>query len=135
VRVCLDTNVLVAAFATRGLCADVLRAVLTEHDLVLGEVILVELRRALESKLKLSGDRVAVVEAALGSVPILPRPSRPAAIDVRDSSDRWIVATAVDGKADVIVTGDRDLLDIRDAAPLPILDPRSFWEMLRRRTT
>lgn len=134
-RVCLDTNVLVAAFATRGLCADVLRAVLTEHDLVLGEVILVELRRALKGKLKLSDDRVAVVEAALGGVSILPRPSRPAAIDVRDPSDRWIVATAVDGKADVIVTGDRDLLDIRDAAPLPILDPRSFWEMLRRRST
>lgn len=134
-RVCIDTNVLVAAFATRGLCADVLRAVLTEHDLVLGEVILVELRRALKGKLKLSDDRVAVVEAALGGVSILPRPSRPAAIDVRDPSDRWIVATAVDGKADVIVTGDRDLLDIRDAAPLPILDPRSFWEMLRRRST
>jgi len=40
VRVCLDTNVLVAAFATRGLCADVLRAVLTEHVPVLGDVIL-----------------------------------------------------------------------------------------------
>jgi predicted nucleic acid-binding protein len=47
VRVCLDTNVLVAAFATRGLCADVLRTVLAEHDLVVGEVILAELRRVL----------------------------------------------------------------------------------------
>ena len=43
-RVCLDTNVLVAAFATRGLCADVLRTLVTKHDLVIGEVTLTELR-------------------------------------------------------------------------------------------
>jgi len=32
VRVFFDTNVLVSAFATRGLSADLLRLVLTEHD-------------------------------------------------------------------------------------------------------
>lgn len=134
-RVCLDTNVLVAAFATRGLCADVFRTGLTEHDLVLGEVILVELRRALRGKLKLSEDRLALVEAVLGNVPVVPTPARPAPIKLRDPSDGWIIATALDGAADVIVTGDRDLLDVRDAAPLPIVDPRSFWEMLRSRGT
>ena len=41
-KVCLDTNVLVAAFATRGLCADLLRTVVTKHELVIGEVILTE---------------------------------------------------------------------------------------------
>jgi hypothetical protein len=41
VRACLDTYVLVAAVATRGLRSDVLRSVLlTEHELVLGEVSL-----------------------------------------------------------------------------------------------
>ena len=33
-RVFLDTNVLVSAMATRGLCADVLREILTSHRLV-----------------------------------------------------------------------------------------------------
>ena len=36
-NVALDTNVLAAAFGTRGLCADLLRVVLTGHDLVLAE--------------------------------------------------------------------------------------------------
>ena len=35
-RVFLDTNMLVAAFATRGLCEDVLRTTLSEHELVIG---------------------------------------------------------------------------------------------------
>jgi len=37
VKVFLDTNVLVSALATRGLCADLLRKVLTEHELLVGK--------------------------------------------------------------------------------------------------
>jgi putative PIN family toxin of toxin-antitoxin system len=131
VRVCLDTNVLVAAFATRGLCADVFRTVIAEHDLVLGEVIMTELRRALKTKFRLPEDRVAAVEVALGMFPLVPKPRDPSPLAVRDPADRWVLATAVAGDADVLVTGDQDLLAVRDDAPLPILDPRAFWELLR----
>jgi hypothetical protein len=48
-RVFLDTNVLVAAFATRGLCADVLRLVLVHHELVTSAVVVAELQRALSA--------------------------------------------------------------------------------------
>ncbi|HET9799189.1 MAG TPA: putative toxin-antitoxin system toxin component, PIN family [Gemmatimonadaceae bacterium] len=130
-RVCLDTNVLVAAFATRGLCADVLRAVLADHDLVIGDVILAELRRTLAKKFGLPADRIEAVEDVLSSFPSIPRPSEPADVDLRDPDDRWILATAIAGEATVLVTGDRDLLDARQRAPIPILDPREFWEFLR----
>ena len=130
-RVCLDTNVLVAAFATRGLCADVLRAVLTEHELVLGEVILVEFRRALKTKLKVPVDRIESAEAVFNTIEIVPKPERPSALKIRDPDDRWILATALDGKADVLVTGDKAVLAVADDAPLLILEPRAFWELLR----
>lgn len=130
-RVCLDTNVLVAAFATRGLCADVLRTVLAEHDLVIGEVILAELRRTLATKLKVPSDRIEAVQAVLSSVPIIPKPKRPADMAIRDSADKWIVATAILGAADVLVTGDNDLLTVAADSPIPILDPRAFWDLLR----
>jgi putative PIN family toxin of toxin-antitoxin system len=119
VRVCLDTNVLVAAFATRGLCADVVRTVLGEHDLVLGEVILSELRRTLSTKFKLPVDRVDAVEAVLASVPVIPKPDQPAELAIRDRTDRWILATAIAGNATLLVTGDRYLLDVRSASPIP----------------
>jgi predicted nucleic acid-binding protein len=72
VRVCLDTNVLIAAFATRGLCADVLRAVLTEHELVLGEVIVAEFRRVLKTKFKVPEDRISSAIAVFSTVEIVP---------------------------------------------------------------
>jgi putative PIN family toxin of toxin-antitoxin system len=131
VRVCLDTNVLIAAFATRGLCADVLRAVLTEHDLVLGEVILTEFRRVLKAKFKLPAERIASAEAVFSAVEIVPKPKKPSTIQVRDRDDRWVLATALAAQADVLVTGDDHLLAVAAEAPLPILRPRAFWELLR----
>ena len=58
-RVFFDTNVLAAAFATRGLCADLFAHVLLEHELVVGEVVLRELRNKLKTKLKLPVRRSA----------------------------------------------------------------------------
>ena len=130
-RVCLDTNILIAAFATRGLCADVLRAVLTEHDLVLGEVIVAEFRRVLKTKFKVPEDRIASAIAVFSTVEIVPKPDEPSSLQVRDRADRWVLATALAGQADILVTGDSDLLDVADQAPLPILAPRAFWELLR----
>ena len=76
-RVCLDTNVLVAAFATRGLCADVFRTVLAEHDLIVGEVILTELRRVLTTKFKVPSNRVDAIEAIFAPCPVVPKPKAP----------------------------------------------------------
>lgn len=134
-RVCLDTNVLVAAIATRGLCADVLRTVLAEHELVVGEVILAELRRVLTTRFKVPHDRVEAIETIFAPFPLLPKPSAPSEVPVRDPSDRWILATALAGSADVLVTGDEDLLAVAEDVPLRILSPRAFWELLRQPPT
>ena len=132
-RVFLDTNVLVAAFATRGLCADVLRDVLTAHELLVGQVVLAELERALTRRLRLPATTVEAILQFLREYEVVPNPKEPASLPVRDSADRWIVASALAARADVLVTGDRDLLDIAAQAPLRILDPRAFWELTRRR--
>ena len=130
-RVCLDTNVLFAAFATRGLCADVLRAVLADHELVVGEVLFGELERALRVKLSLPEAQIAAVLAALVTPDPVPRPLEPDPLTVADPDDAWVVATAVAGRADVLVTGDAALLAAAPGAPLPILSPRGFWTWLR----
>jgi putative PIN family toxin of toxin-antitoxin system len=132
VRVCLDTNVLVAAFATRGLCADVVQTVLTEHELILGEAILAKFRRVLKTKLKAPEDRIASAEAVFSSIELLPKPKAPSSLPIPDRDDRWILATAVMGRADVLVTGDDDLLSVAAEASLLIVTPRAFWELLRR---
>jgi putative PIN family toxin of toxin-antitoxin system len=132
VRVCLDTNVLVAAFATRGLCADVLRTVLVDHELVMGEVLLEELDRVLAAKLRVPQARRVAVRAALTTTVVVPRPAAPHPMPLADEDDRWLAATAVASGAEVLVTGDQVLLAAGDRAPLPMVTPRAFWERLRQ---
>ena len=130
-RVFLDTNVLVSAFTTRGLCADVLRVVLRDHTLLTGEFNLRELRRVLRTRMAAPEPVVASAESLLREQVVIPMPEEPATADVRDPDDAWVLASALSGKADILVTGDRDLLALQSDAPLAILTPREWWDRLR----
>ena len=127
-RVFLDTNVLVAAFAARGLCEDVLRVVLTRHDLLVGSTVIGELERVLTKKLGMSNRQArAFAQFVRDSAEVIEAKS-PA--PESDPDDQWVLAAAIEGRADILVTGDRDLLDIQDQAAIPIVTPRGFWEAL-----
>jgi len=133
VRVFLDTNVLVAAFATRGLCADVLRVVLAEHELLISPTVVQELARALTEKIHVPEQTVRDINAFLRTsasfVDALPKASP---VEVRDPDDVVILGEALAGEADVLVTGDRDLLDLGEIPALRLLDSRGFWQLVRR---
>lgn len=132
-KVCLDSNVLISAFATRGLSADVLRVVLAEHELLVPTVVLVEVVRVLQDKFQLPTAVLAGVTRLLESQTVVPKPPEILSVPVRDPDDAWVLASAVAGGAEVLVTGDADLLVLGAKAPLPILTPRGFWEQLRGR--
>lgn len=130
-KVFFDTNVLIAAFATRGLCADLLSYVVQEHELVVGEVVLAELREKLRKKIKLPKETVAEIEALLRETVVVKKPRKHLALKITDPDDEWVVASAVAGGADVLVTGDAAVLKIAKRAPLRIVSPRELWELLR----
>jgi putative PIN family toxin of toxin-antitoxin system len=76
--------------------------------------------------------QVDAVEELLREQTVIPKPDRPFDIKLRDLDDKWVLASAVAGGADVLVSGDKDLLSLGEAAPLPLLHPRAFWELVRR---
>ena len=53
----------------------------------------------------------------------------------RDASDNKFLDLAVSGAADVIVTGDRDLLDLHPFEQIPILTPAAFLEWIENKDT
>jgi putative PIN family toxin of toxin-antitoxin system len=131
VRVAFDTNVLVSAVATRGLCADIFNLVLAEHQLVVSETVLAEVRRVLKQKMRVPDEVIAEFEALLRAEASVVAKAKTVSIPVRDKSDMPVLAEAISGKAEVLVTGDRDLLEVTAKVPLDILSPRGLWERLR----
>ena len=74
-RVFFDPNVLVSAFLARGLCADLLRLVLSQHILVTSDVVLAELREVLSRKGRLPAPQIEAIEMFLREQPVVPRPA------------------------------------------------------------
>jgi putative PIN family toxin of toxin-antitoxin system len=131
VKVYFDTNVVLAAFATRGLCADLFAHVLLEQELLVGERVIRELRNKLRVTLKLSKDVIDEIEALLRDQTVVKTPAEHLSLGISDPDDEWVVAEAMAGEADVLVTGDAALQKLGKRAPLQILSPRGLWERLR----
>jgi putative PIN family toxin of toxin-antitoxin system len=127
VRVLLDTNVLVAAFISRGQCSELFEHAGSEHELVTSEVVLRELRRALLEKLEFPEAEVieAVELVRLRSRSVEPTPLGQSVS--RDPDDDRILATAVAGECQCLVTGDEDLLVLESYEGIRILRPADFW--------
>ncbi len=130
-RIALDTNALISAFATRGLSSDVLNLILSDHQLVLGETVLTELDRVLRTKLKVPDDTIQETKAFLRTQAVVVGSPPPLDLPIRDKDDVPVLSEAVQGLAEVLVTGDQDLLSVAQSAPIQILTPRGLWEFLR----
>ncbi len=131
-KIFLDTNVLVSAFIARGLCADFLEVILADHQLMTGEVVLKELESVLAIKLNVPQTEILDTLRFLRKHYVEPIPDRPSEVKVRDEDDRWVLETALRAKANILVSGDKDLLDVsKNISQLRIISPRGFWELLK----
>ena len=131
-KIFLDTNVLISAVATRGLCADVMREVLTSHELVVCEALISELKRNLKSKIKLSNELIEEFTAMLQSDSVFVKPESSITINGIDKNDCAILSCAIQGDAQLFVTGDRELLNLQKVEQLIIISPREFWERSKK---
>lgn len=136
-RITVDTNVLISALFWQGIpdrVIDIFKR--QEALLLLSEDILAELER------KLSSTKFA---SRIGAVAISPAEvvdtfrgmaevTAPADVPedtVRDPKDRMILACAVGGKADFIVSGDKDLTSLTAYQGIPIVTPSAFLSFMR----
>lgn len=109
-RIALETNVLISAFATRGLSADVLNLALADHQLVLGETVLGEFARILRTKLEAPADIIEETTAFLRTQAGIISSAPPLALTTISS-----------------VSPTRP--------PIRILNPRGFWDLLRTQSS
>ena len=123
-----DTNVLLAAFLTEGVCAKLLtRARKQQFNLVTCPFILHEFERILSKKFTATKQErenalALITEAAQDIV----HPAKTVAGVCRDKDDDNVLACALDADADNLVTGDKDLLQLKVFRGIRIITPREF---------
>jgi putative PIN family toxin of toxin-antitoxin system len=132
VNVLLDTNVLIAAFASQGTCADLFEHCARRHTLITSEAILAEFKSAGMATLGFSrqdADHAAALIRARARIVV---PARIPAEACRDPNDLHILGAAVAGDCQCLLTGDRDLLTLKRYATIPIISPSEFWRYEQR---
>ena len=132
-RVVLDANVIIAAFATRGLCQAVVEYCLDNHDLVLSDPLMTEITRNLKKKLKVPVETTDEIERFLQAHTMVVEPADVDLTACKDKKDLMVLGTALAARAFYLVTGDQDLLKVKRFGGFGILGPRAFWEKIRRR--
>ena len=131
-RVVLDVNVVVSGVFWDGPPHTILKAALLgKTTLLVSAPILTEYRAVLERVAGRAGaDIVTKWNRILTEIGKMVEPQELGGI-CRDPDDEKYLEAAVDGRAQALVSGDKDLLVLKDIHGIPILPPRAFLPALR----
>jgi len=137
VRAVLDTNVLVSGLvAEHGLPRQILdawlegRYILVTSLYLIEELIHVLSYPRIAERIRLDDAELAAILAALlFKAEVVPGQLRLPGV-TRDPKDDAVVACAKEGEADVIVSGDQDLLVLGEYEGIRVVTPRRYVEIL-----
>lgn len=62
---------------------------------------------------------------------VFAEPAKLPSVELRDKDDLPVLAAAIAAGAEVLVTGDKELLDLGHIEGLEIISPRQFWEKVK----
>jgi len=133
-RLFFDTNVLIAALISHGICAELFEHCLTSHTILTTEWVLGEYHRSLRKKFSfdkhLTEESLSFLKTNLTVVKAQTLKKRVC----RDADDDNVIAGALSGKADCLITGDKDLLILKKFKNIPIIPPKDFWKFESKST-
>src|SRR4030042_3717446 len=112
-KLVLDSNIIVAAYAGRGLCNSLFELCLDRYSVIISDFILVEVRRTLHTKLKMPTKNVQIIIDYLKEFCILSVYEKLKENICRDKNDNDIIALALSNNAEYLITGDKDLLVLK----------------------
>jgi putative PIN family toxin of toxin-antitoxin system len=128
VRIALDSAVLIAAHISRaGVCTEMLEEILLHHELVISDFILAELERKLVEKFNFPRRESEQVGAFPRRVGIVVQPADLPSNLCRDPTDAPVLGTAVAGECALLISVDRDLLDMKTIREISIIRPSEYW--------
>ena len=126
-RAVVDTNVFISGLFWGGRPRRVMDlAAAGRFQALTSAELLLELEDVLTEDFEVPQERVDLVLRDVLSYAEMIVPGGEPSIAVRDVDDVKVIACAIAGRADCIITGDRDLLSLGDVQGISVLTPEEF---------
>ncbi len=128
-RAVFDTNIFISAFMFPGGRAEAALSKVIEGDvqLLVSKPLIHEVIDVLSRKFNRDAEELARVAVYLSELGKVVQPKRTLSV-LRDDPDNRILECAVTGHAEVIVTGDRAMLELGEYKDVRIITLRDFLE-------
>jgi putative PIN family toxin of toxin-antitoxin system len=132
----LDTNVLLSAFLAEGLCSALFKRLIQRQSedkarVIIGEPVLGEFRRIAQEKFRVHPDHLQNAMSIMAELDCAPA-SGAQFSGSPDPDDAPILACALAAQADLFVTGNKALLDMKTVEGMAIVSPRGCWERMSK---
>ena len=131
-KIILDTNVIIAAFAARGLCSSIFELCLDRHTIIISEHIVSEIQINLTKKIRMPKTKCDTVIEYLREYCSMGEIDEIESDICRDVDDLKILGLAKRTKPEFIITGDKDLLALKKFNSIKIITPREFWNISKK---
>jgi putative PIN family toxin of toxin-antitoxin system len=131
VRVVFDSNVWLAILTTDGFCRSLWRSARRECTFVASENILDEIEEKLCGKFGFSPRHARLMGFFVKQQTEFVQITSTIAV-CRDADDNQILATAFDSDCSYLITGDSDLLVLKNFEGVKIILPREFLELVSK---
>jgi len=126
IKIVLDTNILISGIGFGGKPREILHFILDDKiEVITSPVLLAELEDVINKKFpKLAYSFALIGEQIKGKFKIV-NPKKSFLVS-RDNDDNRVLEAAVEGRCSYIITGDKDLLDLKTFKNIKIVTPDIF---------
>lgn len=130
VRAVIDTNILISAIGFGGKPRQILLLLLDKKiKVIISPILLAEFHEVIHKKFPFLEKELPIIENKFTKIMEKVHPNTTLNV-VRDVDDNRVLEAAVAGKCQYIITGDKDLLDLKSYNRIIILTPTDFLKSL-----
>ena len=131
-KIVLDSNVIIAAFTSRGLCNSIFELCIEKYKITISTYILDEVSNILGKKFNIPQNKISEILFYLKEFCTLENYKKIDEQISRDNDDDEIISLALDNSVNYIITGDKDLLILKKYKSIKFVTPREFWEIAKK---
>ena len=128
-KILFDANVIISGFVSQGYSFDVIKDAAGKHEVYYTEYLLKETQKSLSAKFPLSGEVINSIINTVKKQFIEGKTADTVERISRDPKDDQVLADAAANDIDIIITGDKDLLELKHYKGIKIIMPKDYWKL------